>query len=175
MQYCPNCSAYQYDTDAERCRKCGFDLTAHRAKVATGNVKDETPAQKSEANFDPRVPCRLCGSPTKKFEGDHEALVEGNRISIRGLKLMGGDITKRTVTQITYTLSGYECQEGHRLYRSVSCRVRLLCPMCYHPMMKYGSALISCPNCNKHFPVNEWPDPDPMDVLHDEGWQPLSE
>ncbi|MGA1866443.1 MAG: hypothetical protein ACMUFK_03125 [Thermoplasmatota archaeon] len=175
MQYCPNCSAYQYDLNAERCRKCGFDLTAHTAKAATDTVKEETPKKKTGASFDQRVPCRLCGSPTKKYEGDHEVPVEGKRISIRGLKLMGGDITKRTVTQITYSLSGYECQEGHKLYRSVSYRVRLLCPMCYHPMMKYGASLISCPNCNKHFPVNEWPEPDPMDVLHDEGWQPLSE
>ncbi|MBN1390203.1 MAG: hypothetical protein JXA22_06135 [Candidatus Thermoplasmatota archaeon] len=173
MQYCPNCSAYQYDGNAEKCRKCGFDLTTQKAKVSSDIVKEGPPKERSERSFDARVPCMLCGSPTKAFDGEHDIPVEGRRISINGLKLMGGDITKKTVTQITYTLSGYECQGGHKLYSSVTYRVRQLCPLCYHPMFRYGSSLISCTRCNKHFPLNDWPKPDPMALLQGDGWEPL--
>lgn len=100
-----------------------------------------------------------------------ELPVEGKRISIRGLKLMGGDITKRVVTQVTYDISGRECREGHKFFSSASSKIRPLCPVCYHPMVRYGSSLLSCTRCNKHYPINDWPDPDPMEVLRDDGWE----
>ena len=170
MQYCPNCSAFQYDQNAERCPKCGFDLTTANQNVTT-IPEEDLPKKKVEPGFDPKKPCETCGSPTRPVNGEIEVPVEGERISIRGLKLMGGDITKRVVTQITYDISGYECREGHKFFSRAESKVRPLCPVCYHPMIKYGSSLLSCTRCNRHYPVNDWPDPDPMEVLDQEGWQ----
>lgn len=115
--------------------------------------------------------CGICGGPTRDIRGDIEISVEGERISIQGLKLMGGNITKTTVTQYTYQITGYECKEEHRFFSDFKCRVRPLCPVCYDPMMKYGSSLMSCSRCNKHFPIQNWVQPDEHEVLLMNGWE----
>ena len=170
MLYCPNCCAYQYDAGATSCRKCGYDFSLHKEKKVQ-EKKEEV--KKNIQGFDDSVPCRICGSPTRILEKEMELKVEGDRINISGLKLMGGEITKRTASSVEYHIWGRECSEGHPFYGDVGFRIRQLCPMCYGQMMKYGSSLYSCSRCNKHFPINDWPDPDPEETLRNEGWESL--
>jgi hypothetical protein len=173
MQYCPNCSAYQYDQGAKRCSKCGFDLSSYIKPKAA--IDEKAPEKKTPnlARYDESEPCRLCGSPTKAVRGSYDMKVEGSRMSIYGIKLMGGEITKKPSTLFTFDIQGRECSNGHLFYQDFEYRSRALCPVCYDPMMRYGSSLYSCSRCNKHFPVQSWPDPDPVSVLRDKGWEEL--
>ncbi len=170
MQYCPNCSAYQHDTGVKRCPKCGFDLTSHRETVKEVETV-ESSTRFDLSRYDESHPCPKCGSPTRIMDMDIDLKVEGERISIHGLKLMGGEITKKPVTMCSFHIVGRECSEGHKFYSDYTYRPRPLCPVCYDTMMKYGSSLFSCTRCNKHFPVRSWPEPDPGIVLLDEGWE----
>jgi hypothetical protein len=173
MLYCPNCSAYQYEKDATSCRKCGFDFSGYVETTPEVVVEDEASGKVKipHRNYNADRLCNICGGPTRDIKGDIEISVEGERISIRGLKLMGGDISKTAVTQYTYQIIGYECREGHRFFSDFKCRVRPLCPVCYDPMMKYGSSLMSCSRCNKHFPVQSWAKPDEFEVLLMNDWE----
>ena len=176
MLYCPNCSAYQHDKETTSCGRCGFDFSAH-IKTPSEVIEEKRPNQKKvlEQFFNTDRPCSTCGGPTRDIRGDVEISVEGERISIQGLKLMGGDITKATVTQYTYQINGYECKEEHRFFSDFKCRVRPLCPVCYDPMMKYGSSLMSCARCNKHFPIQSWVQPDEYEVLLMNGWELIAD
>jgi hypothetical protein len=175
MLYCPNCSAYQCDQTATACDKCGHVLSAH--EIITNEPEIDCPPQQKveDPAFRIRRPCKRCGSPTKEINGDIDIDVDGERLSIYGLKLMGGEITKRAVTKYTYSMNGYICKEDHKFYSDFKCRIRPLCPVCYDPMIKYGSSLLSCSRCNKHFPVNDWKEPDELDVLVNNGWAPIPE
>jgi hypothetical protein len=176
MLYCPNCSAYQHDKAATSCSRCGFDFSGH-TNTTPEVIDDDGPGKMKipDQFFDKDRPCSICGSPTRDISGDVEISVEGERISIRGLKLMGGDITKTAMTQYTYQITGYECKEEHRFFSDFKCRVRPLCPVCYDPMMKYGSSLMSCTRCDKHFPVQGWAQPDEYEVLLMNGWEYVGE
>jgi hypothetical protein len=173
MLYCPNCSAYLYDPGSETCDKCGYDLSSYTEQVPEPDL--DVPGRKKvpDVSFSVRKPCKRCGAPTKDIRGEIEINVEGTRMSIYGLKLMGGEITKVPLTQYTYSIDGYECKEGHKFFNEFKCRIRPLCPVCYDPMMKYGSSLLSCSRCNKHFPVENWVEPDKLNVLLDHGWAPI--
>jgi len=173
MQYCPNCSAYQYDQGAKRCEKCGFDLSGH---CKPKPEKDGKAGEKKAPNltgFHASEPCAICGSPTRDIHGTYEMKVEGGRISIHGVRLMGGEITKKPSTLFIFEIEGRECSEGHRFFKDFEYRSRALCPVCFDPMMRYGSSLYSCSRCNKHFPVQSWPEPDPVSVLRDNGWEEI--
>ncbi|MEA3558556.1 MAG: hypothetical protein U9R75_04815, partial [Candidatus Thermoplasmatota archaeon] len=125
------------------------------------------------SSFDASSPCRKCGSPTRSIRKQLEVTVEGTRISIYGVKIMGGEITKNTATRVEYEITGKECSEGHLFYDDVVFRKKPICPLCFDPLMAYGTSLFSCSRCNKHFPMNEWPDPDPERTLREEGWEEI--
>lgn len=172
MRYCPNCSAYQHDTESELCPKCGFDVKTHRElQEAVPEEKKKEP--KDLSRYDDSKPCRICGSPTREIHKELQVSVEGSRINMYGIKLMGGEITKRTATRIDYEIVGRECAEGHLFYGDVSYKKRPICPLCYDPLMIYGTSLFSCSRCSKHFPMGDWPDPDPEETLKEEGWEQL--
>ncbi|MGA1847707.1 MAG: hypothetical protein ACMUHB_00070 [Thermoplasmatota archaeon] len=173
MQYCPNCSAFQYDQGAKRCSKCGFDFSSYDKPAPKKDGKAKEKPSPDLSRFDESEPCRICGSPTKEVHGTYEMKVEGGRMSIYGIKLMGGEITKKPSTLFTFEIEGRECSEGHQFFKDFEHRSRALCPVCYDPMMRYGSSLYSCSRCNKHFPVQSWPEPDPVEVLMDKGWEEL--
>jgi hypothetical protein len=172
MLYCPNCSAYQHDAGAEVCRKCGCDLSLSR-EPEPSEKREERKNVTDLSSYDPSVPCSICGSPTRDIRRHVDVTVEGNRISIYGVKLMGGEITKRTASRVEYEITGRDCPEGHLFYDDVGFRIRPICPLCYDPLMIYGNSLYSCSRCNKHFPMNDWPDPDPEATLRGEGWEQL--
>jgi hypothetical protein len=175
MPYCPNCSAYQYDAAAETCSKCGHVLHISTAPEEKSDLDEFAPKMVEEPSYSVRQPCKRCGAPTKVTNGEIEIEVEGERLSINGLKLMGGEITKKAVTRYTYHVQGYTCKEEHRFYSDFRCRIRPLCPVCYDPMIKYGSSLFSCTRCNKHFSLESWVEPDAEEVLLDHGWAPVPE
>ena len=122
------------------------------------------------ANFDTDSPCPLCDTPTRAVDGDVGVDREGIRINMHGMKLMGGEITKRTVTRYQMEIKGLECSEGHKFFTSVRARIRALCPMCMDEMHKYGSSLFSCTRCSQHFSMADWEIPDESIVLEEEGW-----
>lgn len=175
MQYCPNCSAFQSDPEATSCDKCGYDLSMCKMRSDPSDIEGPERKKIDDGSFNIRKPCKRCGAPTKDVKGEIEINVEGKRMSIYGLKLMGGEITKRPITQYTYKIEGYQCKEDHKFYGDFKCRIRPLCPVCYDPMIKYGSSLLSCARCNKHFPVDNWVEPDELDILLEQGWAPIPE
>ncbi len=122
------------------------------------------------ASFDEDSPCPLCDAPTRLIDGGVEVDREGIRINMHGLKLMGGDITKKTVTRYQMDVNGLECSDGHRFFTGVRARIRALCPMCMDEMHEYGSSLFSCTRCNKHFSKGDWEIPAEGLVLEEEGW-----
>jgi len=172
MLYCPNCNAFQHDPDSDICPKCGFDMKAY---VEKRRMKRE-PADAGEkrirmVGFDEKLPCPLCGSPSKVIDSEMEFIHEGERINVHGLKLMGGEITKRTQTQYQLHVRGTECEEGHLLYEEAKGRIRALCPLCFDPMIEYGSSLLSCTRCNRHYSKADWTIPPIDDIMRAEGWQ----
>jgi ribosomal protein L37AE/L43A len=172
--YCPNCSAYQKSPNAANCHKCGYDFAIEdeRRRKRAQEVEQEEIRKFTESNrtFDPAVPCKVCGEPTmdENTEVDHQ--VEGKRISIGGLKMMGADVTKRTVTTISITVTGRICQNGHKMYSSFDAREKPLCPMCLDRLIRYGSSIFSCPRCKRHFPLDAFATMDPEQALREEGW-----
>ncbi len=174
MQYCPNCSAYQYEENAERCRKCGYDMATHRERVGQNVEKDQHEKIKQEEirlkEFDRECPCPLCESPTRVVDEETELIHDGGRINMYGLKLMGGEITKKTATQYWIQVKGIECSKGHRFYMDVASKTKALCPMCHDPLMEYGSSLYSCTRCNRHFSMADWDFPPDGEVLERNGW-----
>ncbi|MFO8051314.1 MAG: hypothetical protein R6V01_06405 [Thermoplasmatota archaeon] len=173
MRYCPNCSAYQEDTGNEICAKCGFDLKHYREDREKKAEEIKGGPEKDQSGYDTSFPCRICGSPTRPLRTQVEVTVEGKRIGIYGVKLMGGEITKPTATRIEYEIQGRECSQGHLFYDDVGYRKKPICPLCFDPLMVYGTSLYSCSRCNKHFPMDDWTDPDPERALRDEGWEEL--
>jgi tRNA(Ile2) C34 agmatinyltransferase TiaS len=99
-----------------------------------------------------------------------EHQVEGKRIAIGGLKMMGADVTKRTVTAISIAVTGRVCQAGHHMYSSFEAREKPLCPMCLDRMIIFGSSIFSCPRCKRHFPLDAFATKDPEIALKEEGW-----
>ena len=174
MRYCPNCSAYQYEEGAKICGKCGFDMEAHEAQMREKRSKEEVQQkQESLIGFTNDVQCPVCGEPMKTIDTALELPFEGQRINVHGLKLMGGDITKKTVTMYQVDLLGMQCSSGHRFFSAISARTRALCPLCYDAMIEYGSSLFSCTRCQRHFSKADWSFPEPEEVLTNEGWFPL--
>jgi uncharacterized Zn ribbon protein len=176
MRYCPNCSAYQKDGRAKVCSKCGYDFSdeEERRDKRRREIEEEEFRRITERNADYNgsVPCPVCGSPTREYQEELECPVEGRRIPIRGVKLMGGDITKKPVTMLQFDLKGRICTEGHKIYGDFECREKKLCPVCHDKMVFYGASLLSCPRCNRHFESQYFPDPDPEEELKREGWVP---
>ncbi|MCK5773181.1 MAG: hypothetical protein KAH57_05285, partial [Thermoplasmata archaeon] len=127
-QYCPNCSAYQLDTKAPNCHKCGHDMASareeqHNQKLEKVKVED--------SSFDRSQPCPLCAAPTKEIPMEIEHGVSGDKIPMTGLRLMGGDLVKRATTQILIEGAGRECREGHRIALRWTSREMPICPMCF--------------------------------------------
>jgi len=174
MLYCPNCSAYQKSVNALTCQRCGFDFTIEeeRRRKRAFEAEQEEIRKFTENNraFDSAVPCKVCGGPTREETVEIEHQVEGKRISIGGLKMMGADVTKRTVTTISLTVQGRVCQEGHGMYASFEARDKPLCPMCLDRMIRYGSSIMSCPRCKRHFPADAFATMDAEQALREEGW-----
>ena len=174
MRYCPNCSAYQHDPGAKICPKCGYDFSdeEERREKRRREIEEEEFRRITESNvdYDPSNRCPECGSPTREYREEMECPVEGNRIPIRGIKLMGGDITKKPITLLEFTVTGRICKEGHKICQDYDYREKRLCPVCQDKMVFYGSTLLSCPRCNRHFENEYFPNPDPVKELESEGW-----
>lgn len=174
MRYCPNCSAYQYEENAQTCRKCGYDMAAHKerenSRMENGDEKRKKKEEERLKSFDPDCPCPLCNCPTKAIDSEMDLIHEGGRINMHGLKLMGGEITKRTLSHYRMRVTGIECSEGHCFYIDVSSRKKALCPLCQDPLMEYGSSLYSCSRCNRHFSMADWEFPPDVEVLERNGW-----
>jgi hypothetical protein len=174
MRYCPNCSAYQHDGNATHCEKCGFDFSAEieRKEKRRKEIEEEELRNYAEKNavFDPGHPCSVCGSPSKHVEEEIEHPVEGNRVPIRGIKLMGGDITKKPITLLQFRVKGNICSSGHKIYTDYDLREKRLCPICQDKLVFYGSSLLSCPRCNRHFQSEYFATMDPQEALKEEGW-----
>jgi hypothetical protein len=174
MLYCPNCSAYQHEENAVICRKCGYDMAAHIERKSHEAEKVNREKKEVEErrlkDFNQDCPCPVCSAPTRGIDEDIELIHEGGRINMYGLKLMGGEITKRTLSQYRMSVTGIECCDGHRFYIDVSSRRRALCPLCQEPLMEYGSSLYSCTRCDRHFSMADWEFPAEGEVLERSGW-----
>jgi ribosomal protein L37AE/L43A len=175
MRYCPKCCAYQHDQLARSCRKCGFDFTEHEKKLKADMERklseDRTQDEEAFGRYDTESPCPECGAPTRPVERTLEVPVEGSKVMVQDLKVMGGDMNKRSVNQYQIDITGMECYKGHRFYRTFQYREKLLCPLCLGPMIRYGSAILSCNRCNKHYSLGDWAKADPVKLLEDEGWK----
>jgi transposase-like protein len=174
MLYCPNCSAYQVDSAATNCHRCGFDFSIEeerRRKRAMEAEQDEIKKfTQNNRSYDPSKPCKVCGAPTLEEEVEIDHIVEGKRISIGGLKMMGSDVTKKTETIISMKVKGRVCQNEHMTYSVYESREKPLCPMCLDSLIRYGSSILSCPRCKRHFPVDAFESMDPEEALRSEGW-----
>jgi len=174
MRYCPKCSAYQHDDAAVSCRKCGFDFSEHLKKMKEEeeqrSAEQASPPKKVAAPLEPDHPCPICGAPTRAVETTVESAVQGNKIVVQGVRLMGSEISKRSVTECQIDVVGRACENGHKIYATMVPRVRAVCPLCLHYMINYGSAVLSCTKCNKHFSLDDWVFPGPEEVLRNEGW-----
>jgi hypothetical protein len=174
MLYCPNCSAYQYEENAEKCRKCGYDMASHRERECSGSPGEDKGKKETEDlgsdRFENDCPCPLCESPTRMVDEESDVIHEGGRINMHGLKLMGGEITKKTLSLYRMRIKGIECSKGHRFYLEVRSKKRALCPLCQDPLMEYGSSLYSCTRCNRHFSLADWEFPEDTEVLERNGW-----
>jgi len=174
MLYCPNCSAYQKDQTSSVCHRCGFDFTIEeQRRLRRAQEAEEEEIRKFTEGlrtYDRTCPCPVCGEPTVQHDEEVEHNVEGKRLPMSGMKLMGGDITKKAVTQISFSVSGRLCRQGHRSFTSFTSRERPLCPMCYDKMIRYGTSILSCPRCNRHFPMDAFETMDHEEALTAEGW-----
>ncbi len=167
-QYCPNCSAYQLDTKAPNCHKCGHDMVAAREEQHSRKLEK---VKEGDSSFDPSQPCPSCGAPTKDIPLDIEHGVRGEKIPMTGLRLMGGEIVKRATTQIFIEGVGRECREGHRIALSWTSREMPICPMCFSKLSPYGSSILSCGRCSRHFPTHCFRSRPHEEVLNEEGWE----
>jgi ribosomal protein L37AE/L43A len=174
MLYCPNCSAYQKDQGSTHCHKCGFDFSVEeerrRKRAQEAEMEDIRKFTENNKSFDPSSPCKICGSPTMEQDDEVEHIVEGKRISIGGLKMMGSDVTKRTETMMSMKVRGRRCQNDHLTYSEFEAREKPLCPMCLDRLVRYGSSILSCPRCKRHFPIDAFESMDPGEALRIEGW-----
>lgn len=134
--------------------------------------KDRTEKKKKQdlSSYDKDCPCPVCSAPTKMINESMDLIHDGPRINMNGIKLMGGEITKRTQTHYQMYVKGLVCSEGHRFFIQAGSKVRALCPMCHELMIEYGSSLYSCTKCNKHFSKGDWEVPSDADVLRNNGW-----
>lgn len=177
MRYCPKCCAYQHDQLAKACRKCGFDFTEHERKLKMDLERklseERTQDEEAFGKYDMASPCPECGAPMRPVERTIEVPVEGAKVSVQDLKLMGSDMNKRSVTQYSIDIVGVECFKGHRFFRSFVHREKPLCPLCLNPMIRYGSAILSCNRCKKHYSLGDWATKDPLLLLSEEGWKKL--
>lgn len=174
MLYCPNCSAYQKDPGASTCHKCGFDVSVEeeRRKRRALEVEEDEIKRFTHNNrsYDHTSPCKVCGAPTLEQNEEVQHEVEGAKIKVGGLKLMGSEISKRSITLMAINVKGRSCQEGHRTYTSYTCRDKPLCPMCLDLLMVYGSVILSCPRCNRHYSMADFRSINPEEALEAEGW-----
>ena len=174
MRFCPNCSAMQRDDKAKICRKCGHSLEDGNADEAKDLVMSEREELLSviggSHEYDKERPCPICHEPTRQIHREIERMVLGDRVPIKGLRLMGGDLTKRAETLINLDVIGRECRGGHTLCEQYRVRERQLCPLCRRPMITYGSTLMSCRDCSLHFPRDIFSSEDPEKILTSEGF-----
>ena len=175
MRYCPKCCAYQHDQLAKACRKCGFDFTEHERKMKMDLERklseEKTQDEEAYGKYDMASPCPDCGAPTRQVDRTIEVPVEGNKVAVQDFKVMGGDMNKRSVTQYQIDIVGVECFKGHKYFKSYKHREKQLCPMCLNPMIRYGTAILSCNRCNKHYSLGDWATRDPTQILSEEGWK----
>lgn len=148
---------------------------AEHAARQSAQIKENVEKEKKKRDedlscYDADCPCPVCGSPTKIIDQTLELQHEGPRINMNGIKLMGGEITKRTMTQYQMSVKGLVCSEGHRFFVDSVSKTRALCPVCHEPMIEYGSSLYSCTRCRKHFSKSDWETPSNDDMLRNDGW-----
>lgn len=175
MRYCPKCSALQHDDKAAGCRRCGYVFEAGQESESLIQQKSDREELLSilgqTKSYDSSHPCPVCQEPTRALERDLEHKVEGEKIPLKGIRLMGGEITGKAMTLITIHVSGMECSSGHLICLSYQARDRPLCPLCQRAMINYGSSLFSCSNCKLHFPSNIFRSEEPERVLEMEGYR----
>jgi hypothetical protein len=149
-------------------------MAAHEKERLEKSSKDRKKQMEKErderARYDSELPCPICKEPSRRLHEQVDLEHEGSRINMHGLKLMGGEITKPTVTQYRMTVAGLECVRGHRFFTDATSKRKALCPLCTDEMMEYGSSLFSCTRCNRHFSKADWDFPDESVVLTDAGW-----
>jgi hypothetical protein len=172
MNYCPNCSAYQYDPYAKKCSKCGYDLTImeQRKEKRRQEIENEESLRVEEASYDQETQCSICGEPTRFVDLELDHPVEGTRMPIQGVKLMGGEITKKPVTLLQFKIKGRICRGGHKVVTEYDCREKPLCPICHDRLVLYGASLLSCPRCSRHYQKEFFSTQEPEEALELEGW-----
>lgn len=172
MSYCPNCSAYQYDPQAKKCEKCGYDLTIveERKERRRQEIENEEIVRVEEASYDADSPCSICREPTRLVDIELEHPVEGTRMPIHGVKLMGGEITKVPITLLQFRIKGRICSGSHKVLLDYDCREKPLCPICHDRLVLYGASLLSCPRCSRHFQTEFFSTQEPDEALELEGW-----
>ncbi len=138
------------------------------------DFKVEKAKEKEDASrFDPSWPCPLCGVPTKEVPLDVQHRVTGEKIPITGLRLMGGEIEKKAITQISFEGVGRECREGHRIALRWTSKEMPICPMCFSKLSPYGSSILSCARCSRHFPTHCFRSCPHKEALNAEGWEEI--
>jgi len=168
MRYCPNCCAYLHENDLDVCPKCGYDL--RKAREERSAVMKEEEAGKVIDTLFNGPPCPICGEGTAEVEVEVEHIAEGERIPIKGLRLMGGEINKRARTQLLFWIRGTVCRTEHRSVLEYSCRETAQCPMCFSKLTPYGSSILSCVKCDRHYPTASFVSIDQEEALRMEGW-----
>ena len=127
--------------------------------------------KEEDSSFDPSQACPLCGAPTRDLPLDIQHDVGGDKIPMTGLRLMGGDLVKRATTQIIIEGVGREGREGHRIALQWASKEMPICPMCFSKLSPYGSSILSCGRCSKHFPTHCFRSRPHEEVLTEEGWE----